>query len=332
MSKVKFNAFWYKELKSAFNVPKGYVLLRCDDFYTQNVEKFFTKLDSYQKKKFVEAYKKTKRKEDLNKSLRPLEVSIEFHYFKRSIIQNALLWALYEIEANEQNGGMQGAKEQMITPMELYETDLREYGEREMIRTLRKNLESYTTKYRIIESVLFQGLKFTLQDFLKHPCKPDDYISVFYIKSSSNFDTKEMAIWIDRIFNRIAYHGVNVTEPGQIEKYWKDWRQSLNDNKILIHDAIMSQAEYKALNPICEACGKFIQKGTGELSHIQAIGMGGDRKKELSKNYTSNWLHLHFDCHRIDWHQLGIKKFLSKYSHLRYKVNSALRRSYKPIN
>jgi hypothetical protein len=95
----------------------------------------------------------------------------------------------------------------------------------------------------------------------------------------------------------------------------------------------MTKEEYKSYTPICEACGLFIQEGEGDLAHIQSIGMGNNRTKEPKKNYTSNWLHLHREpCHLKDWHQDGIKNFLKKYKHLTYKVNTALKRKYKPLD
>jgi hypothetical protein len=264
--------------------------------------------------------------------LRDLEVTLEYSFKKRTLDQNALQWSLYGIEANEQNGGMQGAISQMVTPMELYLADLSLYGEREVITTRKKNYFNYSEEYKIIESIkLSNGSKVTVQEFSKADIDDNEWISLKVIKGSSKFNTVEMGQWIDRIFNRLCVNGVSVTNPGDIKNYWVKWRHFLNDNKVIIHDRVMTQAEYKELNPICEACGAPIFQGNGELSHIKAVGMGKDRTAEPTRNYSSNWLHLCTHCHREIWHQKGVKVFIKMYPHLTYKVNSALHRDYEPL-
>ena len=157
-------------------------------------------------------------------------------------------------------------------------------------------------------------------------------ITIRAIRSSSKFNTKEMVVWIARIFNRLAYNGVGVTNPGEIQNYWHQFKEYVNENKITIHDSILTQAEYKALNPICEGCGEYIADGSGELAHIRAIGMGGDRTKEPKRNYSSNWLHLCRECHGDIWHGKGAYEFLKLFKHLTYKVNTALNREYSEID
>ena len=336
MPKIKFLANWAKEYQDSLKIPKGFLVLKYHDFYRKSIGTQLLKLDEYQKKQFQKAKEEAKKNNgEINDSdfMRDLEIIIEYHYRKRTLDQNALMWSLYTIEANEMNGGMSGSKEQVVIPMELYLSDLEEYGERETITTKRHNLSYYLAEYRIIEAVISGGKEIPIKTYLQMQADDNDEITIRVIRGTSKYNTKEMAKWIDRIFNRIAYHGIPVTNPGEIERYWQEWREYLNDNKITIHDTIMTQEEYKALNPICEACGKFMSDEEKELAHIKAVGMGGDRTAEPKKNYTSNWLCLHANpCHRVYWHQDGIRNFLKQFKHLTYKVNTALARDYKPIN
>lgn len=332
MPKIRFMGKWSSSMQKAFNVPRGYVVFKYDPIYREKLGAVLMKLDHYQTKQLEKL--KEKGEEITDEAIyRDLEIDIEYHYRKRTLDQNALMWSLYTIEANEQNGGQSGHKDQMVTPDELYEADLDEWGERELITTKRGNLGYWLDHYRIVEAVILDdGREVTLQELQKSVANFDDVVSLRVIRGSSLLNTKEMANWINRIFNRLAYNGVQVTSPGEIKNYWHKWQQFKNDNKIVLHDTIMTQEEYKALNPICEACGKALVDGTGHLSHIKAIGMGGDRSKEPKRNYTSNWLHLcGATCHLDIWHGKGVKEFLKRFRHLAYKVNTALNREYKAI-
>ncbi len=330
MAKIKFIANWTSIWQ--IHTKKGFISLKPQKFYIKPLTEIFKKLKNYQLKQY-EKMKKQKNIKDIKYEdwLKDLEITIEYHYRKRTLDQNALMWALYEIEANEMNAGMKGHKDQNITSMKIYLNDLNEYGEEEIITTKRKNLGYYLSEYRIIKSVVYNDTEYDIETFKKQIIHDDAQITLYVIRSTSKFNTKEMANWIDRIFNRIAHNGVNVTQPGDILHYWQNWKKYLNDEKIILHDEIMTQTEYKSYQPICEGCGKFIGNGSGQLAHIKAIGMGSDRTAEHKKNYTSNWLHLCFDCHNKIWHQQGIRKFLKLFEHLTYKVNSALRRDYEII-
>lgn len=325
MPKIRYLATWCRDYQKLLTVSHGYVVFKYDDFYRENLGKVLLKIEKWQNRQ------KEKHPDDY---LKELVIDVEYHYRKRTLDQNKLMWALYEIEKNEMNGGQSGDKKQLVSREELYMNDLDEFGERETINTKRKNLGYYLSEYKIIEAIITnEGKEISLKKFVKMEVSNDERISIRVIRGTSKLNTIEMSKWIERVFNRLAYNGVQVTNPGEIENYWHTWKTFLNENKITLHDEIMTQEEYRVYNPICEACGKYIEPGTGELSHIKAIGMGGDRDKEPKRNYSSNWLYLHaVPCHREHWHSEGIKKFLKRYKHLTYKVNTALRRNYKPIN
>lgn len=330
MPKGKIIANWSAAWHRKYNIPKGFILLRYDRLYRKSIGEELLKLDNFQnekKQKLVDSGKDFEEKD----YLRDIDIAYEYHFKKRTLDQNALMWPLYEIEANEMNGGDKGHKDQMVTAMELYEADLHNNGEREIITTKRKHLGQYLTEYRIILSVVYNEKTYEdVQAFARMDVFTETKIEIEVIRGTSQFDTVEMTKWIEMIFNRIAYHGIPVTNPKDIKSYWHKWKQMLNDNKIEIHDTVLTQAEYKALNPICEACGDVITSG-GELHHIKAVGMGNDRSDEPHRNYSSNWLHLCVNCHRSIYHQKGVNEFLKLYHHLTYKVKTALNRDYDDI-
>ena len=330
MPKIKILANWSARMQKEFNIPKGFLVIQYKRIYREALGKVLLELNKYQESKYLALKGKGEVFEE-GDYLRDLEIDIEYHYRKRTIDQNALMWELYDIEANELNGGKSGAKDQTVTKDELYLGDLNDYGEHDIITTRRKNYSYFMEEYKIIEAVVIDNKEYSVQAFLQMEL-PDEYpITLHVIRGSSKFNTKEMSIWIDRQFNRLAYNGVQVTNPGQIKAYWHKWRQYINDQRIVIHDSILTQQEYKALNPICEGCGEFIGNGTGHLHHIKTIGMGGDRTKEPFKNYASNWLHFCVTCHIEDWHKVNYKAFLKDHKWLTYKVLTALNRNYSPI-
>ena len=317
MPKIRFLATWCSNYQKLLNIPRGYIVFRYNEFYRKSLSKVLLKIDGWQ----------NKRKEKFpNDFLKSLEIEIEYHYRKRTLDQNNLMWLLYTIEANEANGGQSGSEEQLVAPEELYLNDLYNFGEREIINTKRKNLGYYLGEYKIIEMIITdEGKEFSLKKYLKLNINNEERMTIRVIRGSSKFSTLEMSQWVDRLFNRLAHNGVQVTNPGEIENYWHTWKMYLNENKIILNDKIMTQKEYKNHNPICEACGKYIQHGNGELAHIKSVGMGVDRNKEPYYNYPFNWLHLcAHPCHRKHWHEWGVKKFIQKYKHLEYKIKFAL--------
>jgi hypothetical protein len=265
------------------------------------------KPDSVYVKPFSTVLKKLKEWQHKTGELRELKITVEYHYRKRNLDQNALMWSLYSIEANEQNAGMSSGKND-ITAEELYEHDLQEYAPKAVIECQAETVRMLKNTYRIWgEEPAENGVRVTI------------------IKTSSQFDTREMAEWINRIFNRLADSGVHLQDSGAIQGYWSEWRKSLGENKITLNDTPMSQENYKSLNPICEGCGKYIVND-GDLSHINAKGMGGNPEKE--KQNPSNWLHLCREDHSL-WHSKGWEAFIKKYEHLKYKVLTALKRNYE---
>lgn len=285
--KIVFDGTWKQD-----DVPKGRVGIAPDQPYIANVAKYLNKL----------------KEKEQEKGPQKLTVTIESGKRKRTLDQNALIWALYTIMANEMNCGKKGPG--MVKPMDLYLADLQEYAERVRVEL---PVEQKTHLKRIFHHFVIVE-------------ETEENIIAEGLISTSMMDTREAAQWCDMLFTRLAEIGVHLETSAELQKYWLDWRQGLNDHKIVLHDEVMTQAEYKARQPVCEATGEYLGEG-GSLHHIKAVGMGGDRTKEPRRNYTSNWLHLSDRVHLEDapnW-----KRFVEKYPHLSYKVKAALKRDYE---
>ena len=291
-------------LYSKLAIPKALLVLKPEAKYFKTLGTQLKKLKEWQSVKSLEKGEKV---------FREIEVDIVIHYKKRTIDQNALLWSLYTIEADEMNGGMKGEPDHMIKPEELYEQD-----------SLEHNPHAW-----------FEGdefLEIRLRDqyyILEKSILPTGGIRIHGQVRTSNFTTVEFSQRIEMVFNRMAQNGIPITNSGDILKYLNDHRQKMNDEHIVLYsDEIMTQAEYKDKHPLCEGCGTFVGDSSGQLAHIKAVGMGSDRTKELKKNFSSNWLHLCSACHNGVWHGKGEESFVKMFPHCKYKVSEATKRDY----
>jgi hypothetical protein len=290
MANIKFTGYWSQAWQKEFHIPKGYIIIKPKEIYNKQIAPVLIKLQKKQEEK---------------QELRELDINIEFHYQKRNLDQNALMWSLYEIESNEMNGNQSGRKEDNITGQNLYDQDLIDFGARIEMKVSKEEYFYIKSQYRVIEKEFY-----------------DDKSNTYYIKaivSTSHFTTHDMARWIERIFNRLAQNGVTIEKTSQIRDYWIKWRNSLNDSKILLNgEENLTKEDYKNSNPSCEACGGYIQ-GAGEISHIKA-----GHHDEF--DFPWNWLHLCHACHIGLQHQKGWSDFLKLNGHLKFKVETALKK------
>jgi hypothetical protein len=236
-----------------------------------------------------------------------LDIEIKLKSKKRSLSLNNLMWALYEIQANETNAGFLTSH---VEKTGLYESDLQQYGKRVRFLINHSDLAIFRSEWKYIENI--ENAK-------------NDKLIITAVKSSSMFSGKEMYQWIQMLFNRLAIMGTDVTEPDEIKRYWVRFQKKMNNNKIILYEKKIKVSEYKKKNPLCEACGAFIARGGGSLAHIKARGMGGNVEKE--KEMPSNWLHLCDPCHAYFDNGKGRDLFLQKYSHLRHKIEKALQKN-----
>lgn len=286
MVTATFKATWY----TGTEIPKGVIAFRIDHG------------DLYAAREAARSWQKLGMRDA------PFSVKVTPWKAKRNLDQNALMWALYEIEADVQNGGRTGPG--TVQPMDLYERDVRDYGKRVEMVVDDAHVPWITEEYRFVElKEMLEGGKTRL----------------VVIVSSSKMNTAAMASWIDGLFHRLAEHGVPMGSGADLVRYWQDWQSA----RPAEDDVQMSTEEYRAGHTICEATGEYLIQtakdgrsvNVGHVAHIAAKGMGGDI--EGLKDRAGNFLMLSWQAHRFQ-HDVGWTKFVATYPHLRRKVRAAL--------
>lgn len=308
-----FVARWTPELhqKHGVSLKDGLLLLEVDEKYRKPMIGKLKSLADWQNKK---AARIEESGGDPSEAIREMEFRYRYHYQKRSLNQNRMLWSLYGIEAYIINGGMSGHRDQNVTPEKLYEDDLDEFGEKEIVRTKRKNLSWYIDEFHV--RMIRSGAAVYMPAEAYHEIKDfEREIEITYIRGTSKLDTREMAVWIERIFNRISYLGVPMEKSDEIRDFWLKQREHINKKKITVHDKLMDQDEYRDLVMICEATGEFIGNGSGVLVPIFPEKVSG------TMNHAWNWLHL--SEHAFVVWENERAQFLRRYPHLKHKITQA---------
>lgn len=298
---VNWSARWQKE----YNVPKGYLLLRYQPKYRINVGKALQKLDQWQEDKAAQI-----EGGDIEEALRDIDCTLEIHYEKRTLPANRLMWALYEIEANEQNGGRKG--EGMLKPEDIYRGDMETFAPTLDVKIPDVKLEFLQRNYAMVKVMGKEGV---------------DVLARVYV-TSSHWNTKEMHDHLEMLFDRLSTAGIDLHKSADISHYWFEWRQKLNDEKYIMHDQEYTVEEYRELVKNCEACGAPVwhEDVGSSIAHIKAVGMGGPRER---KYYGSELMHLCDTCHAAYDNGKGRDVFLEQWPHLRYKVEADLKHEVK---
>ena len=303
---------WSSRYHREYKIPKGFILVRYQPKFRKNVAKALQKLDAWQEDRIAEL----ENPAEWETVLRDIDAPFEIHYRKRTLPANDLMWSLYEIEANEMNAGRQSAD--MITPEQIYDGDMKTFASRFGVSVTREQLEMIKRQYSMVQVV----------------SEKDGKVQAWVYITSSHWDSKQMHTHLQMIFDRLSEVGVSIEASADISKYWFDWRQNLNDEKYIMHDEEYTTEEYGDLIKNCEACGCQLhlvdasgskRSGEGSVAHIKAIGMGGHRE---NKYYGSQLMHLCDADHAAFDNGKGIKAFLKNWPHLRYKVETGLKREY----
>jgi hypothetical protein len=243
-----------------------------------------------------------------------IEVTLDIHYRKRTLDQNALMWALYEVMANELNGDMVGDAQSEISAEDLYRDDM---------------MERAPTVAIVIQSKYLNDLK-TLDVSWRRalPIEGTDMVTAEVVRTSSKWNTVEMSRHIEGMFNRISTMGVNIRQSADISHYWHQFKQHVNDEDITLFDGKLTAEQYREATPICEGCGDFIgvtqaaPRGSGHLHHIKTRGAGGQQPE---RDWPGEWLMLCPECHGV-WDQAdgGVQAFITLAPHCAAKINRAL--------
>lgn len=217
MAKIKFPARWFLRFQKLLNTiselkssPWGFLLLAYEkEKYRKPLGRYLLRLDEWEKN---------------HNDIREILVELQIRYKERSLDQNALLWALYTIEANEQNAGMAGSVEQMVTKEELYDADLENWGEKDVVTTEVRRLHYYLTHYRLVRYQQAEVGFIKINEDVKRllmGLDPATRITLQITRGTSQYNTVEMARHLDGVFNRLA-ETVGISNSDQIALYKKD--------------------------------------------------------------------------------------------------------------
>lgn len=275
---MKFNFLAY--CCKSWQQINNFLVLKPDQIYQKNLNIFLDKLEKAQLKK---------------NELKELSITIEYHYQKRTLDQNALMWWLYHVLEAETGTNAE----------QLYKSDILEYADRTEIKIKSEYYDYYKSQYRFIE--------------IEKPIAENEKITHYYMKlieSSSHMNTVQMAKWCNMLIIRLAEIGISDEHQAAIFNKLNQWQNFLNDQKIILYSDT-TEDQYRKMHPLCEACFTWIKTG-GELAHIKSKGAGGS-------DQMFNRLHLCNNCHIQTQHKKGWGHFTKLFPHLEYKINKALK-------
>ncbi len=152
-------------------------------------------------------------------------------------------------------------------------------------------------------------------------------------KRGSQMNTVEFAQVIEWVFNYMMEHGLNMSAPEDIERYWREWAnwrwsQGVDPLSQTYKDA----NEYREKVNYCEACRTFLRFEAstsrydtstgkeGNLAHIVSKGSGG-------ADELWNRMHLCSEHHIGVQHQKGWGELVARFTHLESRVNAARKKA-----
>lgn len=185
---MKFKGLWSR----SFCSDSDYIKIKVNQDEKEYLKNQFDKLDKWQTEK---------------DELKELDINIEFHYKKRSLSQNALMWKLYEITINEMEGRKVTGKRLHQLMKKLYDDDIDLYAPDINVAVDEKQEAKIKDLFRVTRKVHIEGSKYLYSGKI----------------TSSNFDKKTMHDWIERMFDRLAEMGIDVTDQKVIADYRKDF-------------------------------------------------------------------------------------------------------------
>lgn len=140
-------------------------------------------------------------------------------------------------------------------------------------------------------------------------------------KRSKDMDTAEFTRLIEGVFHEINQNGVSMTEPADLDQYWKNYAKiRFSGGKDHGYREGETLNEYRQRVNYCEGCRKYLRPGSfgyeGNLAHIVSRGSGGEDE-------TWNIFHLCTEHHLYVQHQKGWEAFFVKFPHLKAKFEIA---------
>jgi hypothetical protein len=155
------------------------------------------------------------------------------------------------------------------------------------------------------------------------------------IVRSSEMNTVEFSRLVEGTFHELAVNGIEVTEPADIGRYWRDWQIWRSQQEVdPLRGSYQNVMDYRRRVNFCEACLKYLGgEERGSMAHIISRGAGG-----VDEDW--NYLRLCDTCHTgiggveydqvmfdkvVAQHKVGWHEFLERNSHLLWKVDRAMK-------
>ena len=157
-------------------------------------------------------YALSRQCENLKKT-RNTPAKLEVKKNKRSLDQNALLWALLTIYAQALGGGRTGS----VQPEDIYIKMLSKYGIAEYLVIPEIAVESLKQAYRDVQMI---DNAYIERNGRKTPAKV-----VKCVLGSSQYDTKRMAHLVDGVFDELAVIGIDANTSREVKGLYDDWRE-----------------------------------------------------------------------------------------------------------
>lgn len=141
----------------------------------------------------------------LRDNKKDLSITIDFNVKKRTLDQNALLWALLTEYAYQLNGGRKGG----ITEEEIYYKALTKYGIAVFLFVKEEAVEQLQMSYKDVQVIDKGKIKGKVYAYCK--C----------IIGSSSYDTKQMGNLIEGILDDMEEAGINTPDKVALEEEWR---------------------------------------------------------------------------------------------------------------
>lgn len=211
--RIRALATWPDHEIAGLNIPRGqgYLVLKLNQDFIAPWGLELNRLRDQQQKRHKKALLRDPgaKYED---SLVDLEIDLQLFYRKRSINQNALLWQLYEIEANWANSTpayrsgylTQRLPSHVITSEDIHRDDLEVYTQKTRYKIKRADKFAF-------ERAMVLGDMGKVEKVFDLPGEPE-LIGVEVWRTTSFLDTKEFTVWVERVIDRLKFGGLLNTD------------------------------------------------------------------------------------------------------------------------
>ena len=152
-------------------------------------------------------------------------------------------------------------------------------------------------------------------------------------KRGSQMNTVEFAQVIEWVFNYMMEHGLNMSAPEDIERYWREWANwRWSQGVDPLSQTYKDTNEYREKVNYCEACRTYLRYEASTARYDTSTGKEGNLAHIISKGAGGsdelwNRMHLCSEHHITVQHQKGWGELVAQYTHLESRVNAARKKS-----